>query len=111
MDGSCLFLSDDKKCSAYEARPMACRVFPIDVYLDEDSKATDFEMSDVIRDKFIKCRQYYGKPHSFSQFRIKADQSGKETASFCRKIKQWNRKAEQGGKDDFLNFLGIKTER
>ncbi len=110
MDGSCLFLSDDKKCSAYEARPMACRVFPIDVYLDEDSKATDFEMSDVIRDKFIKCKQYYGKPNSFSQFRLKADQSGKETASFCRKIKQWNRKAEQGGKDDFLNFLGIRND-
>lgn len=110
-DGSCLFLSDDRKCEAYEARPMACRVFPIDVYLDEDSKASDFELSDVVRDKFIKCRQYSGKPNSFTQFRLKADQSGKETASFCRKIRQWNRKSEPGGKDDFLDFLGIRTGR
>ena len=88
---------------------MACRVFPIDVYLDEESNVTDLELSDVVRDKFINCRQYYGKPNSFTKFRLKADQSGKETAAFCRKIKQWNSKAEHGGKDDFLNFLGIKT--
>jgi Fe-S-cluster containining protein len=108
-DGSCLFLSDDRKCTAYEARPMACRVFPIDVYLDEESRVSDLELSDVVRDKYIKCKQYYGKSNSFSQFRLKADQSGKETASFCRKIKQWNSKAGPGGKDDFLNFLGIQT--
>ena len=110
-DGSCIFLSEDKRCTAYEARPMACRVFPIDVYLDEDNKATDFELSDVVRDKFIKCKHYYGKPNSFSAFKQKADQSGKETALFCRKIKQWNRKDSHGGKDDFLNFLGIQTRR
>ncbi|MEW6602340.1 MAG: YkgJ family cysteine cluster protein [Nitrospirota bacterium] len=106
-DGTCLFLSDDRKCTAYEARPMACRVFPIDVYLDEKSKVTDLELSDVVRDKFIKCKQYYGKPNSFILFRQKADQSGKETASFCRKIKQWNSKDDPGGKDDFLDFLGL----
>jgi len=86
---------------------MACRVFPIDVYLDENDKASDFELSDVVRDKFIKCKHYYGKPNSFSEFIKKADQSGKETAAFCRKIKQWNRKTERGGKDEFLNFLGL----
>jgi Fe-S-cluster containining protein len=107
-DGACLFLSEERQCTAYEARPMACRVFPIDVFL-EDNKVTDFDLSDVVRDKFIKCKQYPGKSNSYESFRLKAEQSGKETASFCRKIRQWNRNAELGGKDDFLKFLNFKT--
>lgn len=110
-DGSCLFLSEKRQCSAYEARPMACRIFPIDVFLDEDSKATEFDLSDVVRDKFIKCKQYPGKSNSHKDFSLKAEQSGKETGSFCRKIKQWNKRPERGGKDAFLNFLGFKTSK
>jgi len=28
MDGSCIFLSDKKKCTVYEKRPRVCREFP-----------------------------------------------------------------------------------
>ncbi|MBI4682623.1 MAG: YkgJ family cysteine cluster protein [Nitrospirae bacterium] len=108
-NGACLFLSEDRQCTAYEARPMSCRIFPIDVFLDDENKASDFELSDVIRDKFIKCKYHYGKSSSYKSFRLKAIQSGNETASYWGKIKQWNRRSEKGGKSDFLNFMGFKV--
>jgi Fe-S-cluster containining protein len=108
-DGTCIFLSENKQCSAYEGRPMSCRIFPIDVILDEDNTVCDLELSDVIRDKFIKCRYHYGKPVSFKNFSLMAEQCGKETESYWKKIRQWNRKNEKGGKADLLKFMGFKT--
>jgi Fe-S-cluster containining protein len=108
-DGTCMFLSEKRQCTAYEARPMSCRVFPIDIVLDEENNIIDLDLSDVIRDKFIKCNHYSGKPQSFNSFRIKAVQSRDETVSYWKKIKQWNDQPEKGGKNDFLAFLGVET--
>ncbi len=108
-DGTCLFLSPKKQCTAYEARPMSCRIFPIDVILDEENRVTDFELSDVIRDRFIKCNYHNGKSSSLQSFNLKAAQCGRETDSYWKKIRKWNKKDDRGGKDDFLHFLGLKT--
>jgi Fe-S-cluster containining protein len=110
-DETCIFLSENRHCTAYEARPMSCRVFPVDIVLDEGNKIIDFEMSDVVRDKFIRCKHYIGKSVPYTTFMRKAIQSQTETAAYWEKIKQWNDKPEKGGKNDFLNFLGIKTPK
>lgn len=107
-DGTCMFLSNKKQCTAYEARPLSCRVFPIDIILDEENNVIDLDLSDVIRDKFIKCNHYSGKPHSFKSFKLKAIQSRDETESYWKKIKQWNDQPRRGRKNDFLDFLGVE---
>ncbi len=107
-DGTCIFLSANRKCNAYEARPISCRIFPIDIILDEENNITDLDISDVVSDKFIKCKYYYGKSISYRNFRPKAIQSRDETESYWKKIEQWNRKTENGGKHAFLSFLGFK---
>lgn len=110
-NGECVFLSDKRQCSVYEARPMSCRIFPIDVLLGEDNEVIDLEMSDVVRDKFIKCKHYYGKPRSFETFKLQAIQCANETDAYWKKIKQWNRKTGKRGKLDFLNFFGFRTSQ
>jgi Fe-S-cluster containining protein len=85
-DGACIFLSDKKQCSAYEGRPMSCRIFPIDVILDEDNNVTDLELSDVIQDKFIKCKHHYGKPVSFKNFILMAEQCGTEKVKKAERL-------------------------
>lgn len=108
-DGTCIFLSDDKRCTAYTARPISCRVFPIDVVLDEDNDIIDFELSDVIRGKHIKCKLSYKKERSFRSFQQTARQAQSETASYWKKIETWNKDAGTAGKSDFLHFLGLDT--
>ncbi len=107
QDGTCIFLTKNKTCSAYKARPLSCRTFPIDVLLDEDNDIIDLELSDVIRDKFIRCKRHQGKGASFKDFITLSHKTRDETASYWRKVKRWNRKTERGGKSDFLNFLKL----
>ena len=106
-DGTCIFLSDKRQCTAYEARPMSCRVFPVDVVLSERNDLVDLDLSDVVRDKFIRCRHTTGKPVPFKAFMGKAQQSRNESVSYWKKIEQWNRLPGKGRKNDFLKFLGV----
>ncbi len=106
-NGECLFLSADKQCTAYEARPISCRVFPVDVMLDEDNEFVDMELSDIIKQKFVKCKRKNGKPSKLSQFRLMAEQAQCETVSYWETIKNWNDLQETGAKSDFLKFLEL----
>ena len=108
-NGDCMFLSKDRNCTVYTARPLACRVFPIDVILNEDNKVTDLDMSDVVQDKFIRCKHINGNLRSFDDFRKTALQAGKESDLCWKKIKRWNGLPEKGGKDEFLDFLGLDS--
>ena len=106
QDGTCMFLSKKRQCTAYEARPVSCRVFPIDVILDDDNKIIDLELSDVVREKFIDCKHYRGKTISHKKFMLNATLSRDETASYWKKLNQWNDHPVKGRKNDFLKFIG-----
>jgi Fe-S-cluster containining protein len=106
-NGDCIFLSEKRRCTAYEARPVSCRIFPVDVILNEDYKVIDLELSDVVQKKFVKCEFYYGEPVPFRKFQRTARQARTETESYCKKIAEWNDFPEKGKKHDFLNFLGF----
>ncbi len=107
QDGACMFLSKERQCIAYEARPISCRVFPIDVILDEDNKIIDLELSDVVVEKFIDCKHYRGKAASHKKFMLNANMSQDETASYWKKVEKWNKHPEIGRKTDFLKFMGF----
>ncbi|MEN8262485.1 MAG: YkgJ family cysteine cluster protein [Nitrospirota bacterium] len=107
QDGTCMFLSKKRQCKAYEARPISCRVFPIDVILDDDNEIIDLELSDVVLEKFIDCKHYRGKAVSHKKFMLNATLSRDETASYWKKLKRWNDHPETGRKTDFLKFMGF----
>ena len=109
QDGTCMFLSKERHCNAYEARPISCRIFPVDIILDDDNKIIDLELSDVIREKFIKCKYSYGKAGSHKKFLLTANQSKNETESYWKRLNQWNNLREKGSKDSFLSFIGFET--
>ena len=69
----------------------------------------DFELSDVIKGKHIKCKFAYGKEKSFKRFQQTAKQAQRETASYWKKIETWNENAGTARKSDFLRFLGLDT--
>jgi Fe-S-cluster containining protein len=108
-DGTCMFLSRQLQCNAYEARPISCRIFPIDVVLDDDNAIIDLELSDVVREKFIKCKHFYSKTGSNSRLLHSASQSRDETESYWKKLIQWNELPANGRKGDFLDFIRLKT--
>ena len=108
-DGTCMFLSKERRCKAYEARPVSCRIFPLDIVLDEDNAIIDLELSDVVREKFINCKYFYGKANSHKRFLLTAERSRDESESYWKIIKRWNNLPEKGMKTDFLSFIGIKT--
>ncbi len=110
-NGECIFLSDRKQCSAYEARPLSCRIFPIDVILDEDYKFLDLELSEIITNKHIKCRRSSGLPASLKKFLPFAHQAQAETVSFWDTLNQWNTQSSGGKKNDFLKFLGLSDDQ
>ena len=108
-DGTCMFLSHKHQCDAYEARPIACRLFPIDVVLDDDNAIIDLELSDVVVEKFVNCKHFYGKTGSNSRLLNSASQSRDETESYWKKLIQWNELPAKGRKGDFLDFIRLKT--
>ncbi len=110
-NGDCMFLTSENTCTAYEARPMSCRLFPINVAFSDDNKLTDLELSDVIRDKFINCKRKYGKGRSFNTFVSTASKAQKEYEDYCNKIEKWNESGKNGNKKAYLKFLGFKTSK
>jgi Fe-S-cluster containining protein len=106
-NGECIFLSDKKQCTAYAARPLSCRIFPIDVILDESYEFTDLELSEIIRKKIIKCRRSSGRSVSLKKFLPLAHQAQAETVSFWDTLNKWNTRTSSGKKNDFLKFLRL----
>ncbi len=109
-NGRCIFLSDDMRCGVYEARPMSCRIFPVDILLDEDNRVIGFELSDIVRKKFVNCNHSYGKAIPFKNFRRTARQARDESETYREKVRRWNETSPDGrNKSDFLAFLGFET--
>jgi Fe-S-cluster containining protein len=110
-NGDCVFLAKDKTCTAYDARPMTCRIFPVCVVSDNRNNIVALEISDVITDRTIKCKRTRGKGRSYTSFMSTAEQSQIEDEIFKKKVDEWNDLHSNGMKNDFLNFLGFKTSK
>ena len=104
-NGSCMFLSREKSCTAYEARPMSCRLFPINVEFEEDEKTCNMELSDIIKDKFINCKRSSGKARPYKEFFAVATNAMKEYEEYSSRIEKWNSSSERGGKQELLEYL------
>jgi Fe-S-cluster containining protein len=110
-NGNCMFLSDDNSCGAYEARPMACHLFPLDPIINNDVRLESVELSNVIKDGFIECSRSKGKGRSFENYSATASMAQKEYESYCNKVDKWNDLPVKGNKNEFLTFLGCRVKK
>ncbi|UCH45509.1 MAG: YkgJ family cysteine cluster protein [Nitrospiraceae bacterium] len=108
-NGDCIFLSSSNTCSAYEARPMTCRIFPLSVVYDDDDEIADVEISDVILDKSVPCKHRCARGTSFRTFMTRAKKAQRENDRYIEKIDSWNTRKTKGNKNDFLAFLGLRV--
>jgi Fe-S-cluster containining protein len=101
--GRCAFQLPDKRCEIYEARPLACRLFPFDV---KDGKV-------VINDEAIgvcKGLSAGGRPNDEKEITSVENQWSHENARFAERVKEWNRLADQGKvNDDWQSLLSYLT--
>lgn len=108
-NGHCLFLSQDRQCTVYEARPLLCRTYPLEVTLTDDNEVDDLQLRDIIRDKSVTCEYSHGKPRSLHKIQSTAVKDETESGSFWNKLTRWNEQPVKGRKHDFLAFMGFKT--
>lgn len=108
-NGKCIFLSNDKTCGEYKARPMTCRIFPFCVVSDDEDRMIDLEISEVILDKTIRCKRTKGNGSPYKSFMLTARQAQKEYEIYKEKVNAWNNLSAKGVKNDFLRFLGFNT--
>jgi len=107
-NGRCIFLSKEKKCTVYPVRPLTCRIFPLSVVIDEEKGCVDgLDLSDIVIDRFIRCRHRYGEERPLKEFIRDAVQAMRETNSYSKKIKKWNTMPQKGNSSAFLQFLGL----
>lgn len=108
LNERCIFLSKDRQCTVYEARPILCRTYPLELTITEENKLDEIEIREIIRDKSVSCKYTYGKRKPLKKILNYAIQDVIETDSFERKLARWNKKTDKGGKNEFLAFLGFK---
>lgn len=101
----CMFLDDNNLCTIYEARPMTCRTFPLQIYLtDDDKKIEKITLNRMIKDKYPLAKEKTKTKKTALKQAIKED---RQDNAFWDKIAKWNKKKKKGGKDAFLKFLGL----
>ncbi|MHA1709345.1 MAG: YkgJ family cysteine cluster protein [Candidatus Baldrarchaeia archaeon] len=90
--GECIFLSEDNKCLIYNARPMACRVFPF-----------TFELKDgwLWQGVAARAREYcgglgVGREISEEEFVQLGLQMLRELREYVHIVRIWNRFAKRG---------------
>lgn len=66
-DGSCEMLTEDKKCSVYENRPLVCR---IDRMYNKYHKKTGKSRKEMYREEAIICNKFQEKDGIDKSFRI-----------------------------------------
>jgi Fe-S-cluster containining protein len=105
VKGRCMFLSDNQSCSVYNFRPMSCRMFPLQVTLEDDNSLHDLNVQDSAHDDF-SCRYRFGRSRSLKDIHRIAVSDFLEQDSYLKKVEEWNARSQKGKKQELLEFLG-----
>lgn len=102
----CKFLDDNNRCTVYEARPMTCRTFPLQVYLNDDETAIkNITLNRMIKQTYpLADKPTKSREQAFKET-VKED---REDEKFLKKIAKWNKQKKKGKKKKFLKFLGLR---
>jgi Fe-S-cluster containining protein len=104
--GACRFLSNDLRCSVYEARPSDCRLYPFDV------DATGVSLLNL-----TECEHETDASHSVNALEHEENQRSRELAEYRELVGRWNRLARHRrrlqhrarGATEFLSFSGLRS--
>lgn len=104
--GRCQFLDESNRCTVYEARPMTCRTFPLQIFINDDKTAIE----NITLNRIVK------KSYPFSEKPTKTREvafeqglaEDRDDASFRKKIKKWNDEKRKGGLQAFLKYVGLQ---
>ena len=101
----CQFLDDDNRCTVYEARPMTCRTFPLQIILNEaETKIENITLNRIVKKNYPRS----DKPTKTKKLAFEQGLAeDTEDAKFRKKIKAWNTAKRKGGLNAFLNFVGL----
>lgn len=102
-NGKCQFLDENNRCQVYEDRPATCRTFPLQIHLDENDKITNVSLNRIIKSSYP-----LGEKQPINRILTYAKMEEKEDQQFYNKVQSWNSNAANGGKKEFLKFLGVK---
>ncbi len=106
--GRCVFLSRNNGCTIYNARPVACRTYPLDIELCRNNRITAIGFQERAAYNGKTCTavaRIAAKDNCIIEYTMQED---REDRSYWRKCSQWNRLSNgerTAGK--FLAFLGL----
>jgi Fe-S-cluster containining protein len=109
QDGACQLLQADQLCSAYEHRPLDCRVYPF--HLERDAAGAPLELTRLDNDR---CGDQC-PPAELEQLTALDAQRWQELSDFQQRLLRWNQLASHrqrfgkplGDEAAFLEFLGL----
>lgn len=101
-DGHCIFLDESNNCTVYKTRPMTCRTFPYEVYLDDNGSVESAAQNEV-----LTCAATVSKTDTFDDIIRMVKKENDEDDDFFDLIYDWNHREEKGSSKDFLEFVGL----
>ncbi len=97
----CVFLSSERSCLAYQARPRTCRTFPYCVLKDENGKR------EVTLNRIVDCRARKCSGVDFKALFAEVAKENREDEEYERIVSRWNGSGASGGTREFLSYLGF----
>lgn len=102
----CQFLDDQKRCMVYEDRPITCRTFPLQIFLDEtESRIEKITLNRIVKTNYPRAEKPLKTKKTATQ---QAQQEDREDRVFQKKVAFWNRQKNKGDFLAFLNFLRLE---
>ncbi|MBU1936641.1 YkgJ family cysteine cluster protein [bacterium] len=101
VDGHCQFLQDNL-CTIYSHRPVTCRLYPFNLFPDENGEVESLEINSA-----VKCEYALDGEESLESIRTLYDADEVNDEVYFAKIKEWNAKHPKGTAQEFLRFLDL----
>ncbi len=108
--GGCWYLGRDRRCTAYQHRPLGCRVFPFDPTFDTRGELRRLELI-----RATDCPRALDGSNDLASLRALHRMYEGATEAYLARVAEWNRhqrrrrragKAAQTGRE-FLVYLGL----
>jgi Fe-S-cluster containining protein len=103
--GHCRYL-EEGRCRIYPHRPVTCRLYPFNIFFDDDGEVESLEINDA-----VKCQYALGGNVSLEEIKALYYRDEEQDAAYFAKVKEWNAVHPKGTANEFLVFLGLAGER
>ncbi len=103
VEGHCVYLDEENRCSGYEHRPTVCRTHPFILEMCEQ----DERIEGVELNQGCECAGTLDGENKVEEV-ISVHLAGdREDRSYKSLVAQWNRSRRQRSEEEFLVFIGL----